>query len=328
MNDLERDILIGAGLVAPPLILAAIIAATAQAQQYVLIVTESGPGTIDITTGTHSYTGPTQVTVNATPNAGYQANWNLNGIDVEQGVNTYSVFVNGVVTLGVYFTSVGPAPGPVAGIRVVGAVGTVQNLTYNYDGNVFGGIVVQECDENWTKDAQCAPALTQFKVIDAGGNGIPNVQVAIYPDSNPDNTLFESYAVFDPTLLGLYVAYNVNNPLYLTTDSQGVVKFNMRNLYGAEGFVLDVTQAPNGYGKQLSLSTGVYGISCVPPFCVLAGNKVFPIWKGLGAGYGSSWYGGGGGGPIQYTKLIHAEVVGTAYYIETAVTVILRSRWG
>jgi hypothetical protein len=321
-----RDYVVVGVAVAAPVTLIAILAALAQqqaAQQSVLMLTVSGPGTIDIPTGTHSFPAPTEVTITATPVAGYQANWNLNGVDVEQGVNVYSVYVTGVVTLGVYFTPTGPTYGPIAGIRSVGTVGTLQNFDYYYsfDG---GPIIVDECDENWTRLGQCAPALMQFKVYDAGGVGIPGVEINIYPDSNPDTTVFKAYALFDPNLSGPFNGslFDVNNPLILTTDNNGLVSFRIRNIYYAEAPGVD------GFGKQLSTSTGVYATKGIPPFAPIANDKVFPIYKGLYAGLGYVWWQGGGGGTVQYNRNIRAVVYNTAYYTEQPITVSFGTKWG
>ena len=328
MNDLERYALIGTAILAPPAIVAIILAALAQqAAQYVLMLTVSGPGTVDIATGTHSYPGPTEVTVTAIPSSGYQSNWNLNGVDVEQGVNTYSVYVNGVVTLGVYFTPMGPPHGVIAGIRSVGTVGTLQNLGYYADGSMEG-IDLAECDEAWSI-GYCQAPLMQFKVYDQGGVGIPDISVAVYPDINPDDTLFKANAMFDTVLSGPFnPGYNdVNSPLYLITDSEGLVSFRIRNLYGAEGLFIDVSQASSGYGQQLSKSTGVYAFK-FPVFPgPITGQNVNPIYKSLAAGRGWLWGHGGGGGTVQYNRNIRADIVGSAFYTIQPILVSFTSKW-
>jgi hypothetical protein len=329
MEDWERYALVGTAILTPPTIVAIILAALAQqATQNVLMVTVSGPGTVDIPQGTHSYPGPTEVTVTATPSAGYQANWNLNGVDVEQGVNVYSVYVNGVVTLGVYFTPTGPTHGTIAGIRSVGTIGTLQNLDYLFESGT-GPIDVLECDEAWNKGAHCAAALMQFKVYDSGGVGIPDIPVSIYPEANPDTTVFKAYAMFNGNLSRPFTPtyYDVNNPLTLNTDSKGLISFQIRNLYGAEGLVLDVSQAPSGFGKQLSLSTGVYARN-VLPLIITTPGKVFPIYKGLAAGPGYIWWDGGGGSTIQYNRNIRADIINTAFYTIQPITVSLATKWG
>jgi hypothetical protein len=327
MEDWERYTLVGVAI-AVPAALAIALAAMAQqaAQQNVLMVTVSGPGTVDIATGTHSYPGPTEVTVTATPDPDYQANWVLNGVDVEKGVNTYSVYVSGLVALGVYFTPTGPTHGPIAGIRSVGTVGTLQNFNYFF-AQATGPIDIVECGENWSRGFQCQPVLVQFKVYDSGGVGIPNIPVRIYPEANPDYTVFKAYAAFDPNLATPFFPgiYDVNTPLILNTDSEGLVSFRIRNLYAAEGLFLDVSQAPSGYGKQLSMSTGIHATK----FCALAGPVTeFPIYKGLTALLTCFWTGGGGGGPVQYNRNIKAEIINTAYYTIQPITVSFASKWG
>jgi hypothetical protein len=328
MEQWQRDLMIGAGIVLPPIVIVGVLAAMEQQPKNVLVLTVSGPGIVNIPTGTHSYSNPTQVTITAYPNSGYQANWALNGVDVEQGVNTYSIYVNGLVTLGVYFTPTTPTTGTIAGIRAVGTVGTLQNFDYYFD-DAFGPIIVSECDESWNKNQACQPSLMQFKVYDQGMNGIPNQQVNIYPDINPDASAFKTYAMFDPYVTGPWAPTfcDINSPLTITTDSQGLASFLIRNFYGAEGEFLtpsQVSQAPTGFGRQLSISTNVFATVST----LLINSNVWPIWKGQLAGAGSYWWAGGGGGPTSYNRLIHAEVANTAYYVEAPVSVVFQSKWG
>jgi hypothetical protein len=230
----------------------------------------------------------------------------------------------GTVTLGVYFIPVGPPHGEIAGIRSVGSVGMLQNLGYFADGPVLG-INITECDEAWNRGICNAP-LMQFKVYDNGGVGIPNIPVKIYPDINPDATIFKGYTMFDTALSGAFTpGYNdVDNPLYLNTDDQGLVSFRVRTLYGAEGLFPIVDQATSGWGKQLSDSTNAYvtrRILGIEP------QNVKPIYKQLGPGWGNDWSGGGGGGPVQYNRTMRAEIVGSAYYTLQQYTVTFASKW-
>lgn len=305
MSDLEQAAVVGVAIAVPAALAIGLAALAAQrGQEYVLVVTVSGPGTVDITEGTHSYPGPTQVNVNATPNMGYQANWNVNGVDVEKGVNSYSVYVNGVVTLGVYFTPVGPPHGTIAGIRSVGTVGTLQNFRFS-EPQATGGIQLDECDENWNL-GQTAAQLMQFKVYDQGYVGIPDVPVNVYPDINPDATVFKGLALLQPIgLIGPFPIYDPSNPLVLVTDSQGLVSFSIRTVYTADNPILD------GGGKVLSQQTNLYA----DKFCALAGNvRVSPIYNKLAAGVGCFWTGGGGGGTVTYNRNIRADIINSAYY--------------
>jgi hypothetical protein len=282
-------------------------------KQYALIVTHSGPGTLDIADGTHPYPSPTQVVINAYPEAGYQANWNLNGVDVEQGVNQYSIYVNGVYSVAVSFVLIGPPPSVPTGIRAIGTISTLQNFRFWY-GNPFATIDIAECDENWN-DGKCAAQKMRFKVHDAAGRGVPNMQVAVYPEINPDGTPCKGIALFNDA------QYSVDDPLILTTDAEGLVSFDVRTIYGADDIYKD------GGGIELSRGTGLGVKRCcgVPP--VMTCGNVVPVWHGWGAGLGCWIDANFGGGTIVYNRIIRADLLGTDKYALQSYTVNFGVKW-
>jgi len=286
------------------------------AKQYALIVTHSGPGTLDITDGTHSYPSPTQVVVNATPETGYQANWNLNGVDVEQGVNQYSLYINGVNSLIVSFVAIGGPPSQPTGIRPVGTIAAQQNFRFWY-GNPFAAVDIAECDENWN-DGACKAARMTFKVYDAAGRGVPNIDVQVYPDINPDATAYKAYLLFgrigEPFP---WKAYSPTDPLILTTDADGLVTFDVLNTYGADNINVD------GGGIELSRGTGLYANWESP----IGSGRVFPVYHGVGAGLASWWSSNGGGGTISYNKIVRADIIGTDKSAIQSITVNFGVKW-
>jgi len=286
-----------------------LVARASAKKEYALIVTHSGPGTIDITDGTHKYDAPTQVIINASPDSGYQANWNVNGVDVEWGVNQYSIYVNGVFSVAVSFAPIGGGPTQPTGIRAVGSIATLQNFRFWY-GNPFATIDIAECDENWN-DGRCTAQTMTFKVHDAAGRGVPNIDVAIYPEINPDPTLYKTICLFNGT------AYSPSNPLILTTDADGLVKFDVFNAYGTDDVNVD------GGGIELSRGTNLWAHW---NSALLMGYKM-PVYHGLGAGYGAWWDGNGGGGTVTINRLIRAEIVDTDKYTLESIAYSYGVKW-
>jgi hypothetical protein len=293
----------------------AIIRAASGAKTYALILTHSGPGTIDMTDGTHSYPGPTQVTINTVPASGYQANWNVNGVDVAENVNSYSVYLTGIVSVIVSFVlQGGGGPGPIAGIKPIGTVGLLQNFRFWY-GTPFSAIDIAECDENWN-DGRCQSQLMTFKVFDAANNGVPNIDVAIYPQANPDATAYKGLL-----MLSGYTNINPSNPLHITTDAQGLATFPIFNLYGADDISVD------GGGIELSRGTNLYIDKSTFPGPFPSTARIMPVYHGLAAGIGWLFSGNGGGGTITYGKIIEADIVGTDKYAIQQIMVNYGVKW-
>ena len=278
-------------------------------KEYALIVTHSGSGTIDLSDGTHKYDEPTQVVINASPESGYQANWNINGIDVEQAVNQYSIYVTGVFSVAVSFVPIGGGPTQPTGIRAVGSIATLQNFRFWY-GNPFASIDIAQCDENWN-DGRCTARAMTFKVHDAAGMGVPNIDVQIYPEINPDATLYKTYCLFNGT------AYSPSYPLILKTDADGLVKFDVFNMYGAD----NVNEDKGGIELSRGTNLWAHWLSAI-----LMGYKM-PVYHGLAAGLGAWWDGTGGGGTIIINRLIRAEILNTDKYTLESITYSYGVKW-
>lgn len=287
----------------------AIARATAK-KEYALIVTHSGPGTLDIPDGTHHYTEPTQIVVIATPDAGYQANWNINGVDVEQGVNQYTLYLTGIVSLSVSFVPVGGGGTVPVGIKPIGSIGTLQNFQF-WVGNAYAPVDIVECDENWNP-GRCKWQPLLFKVYDASGRGVPNINVSIYPDINPDATPYKTIMNLD----GLY-GVTPQSPLTRTTDENGIVGVWVLNMYGADDITAD------GGGKELSRGSNLW----IHASCLFGGATHLPTYKGDTAGLSCWWYNSGGGGTISYNRLIRAEIIGTDKSTVQSITVNFGVRW-
>lgn len=303
------------------LVIGAAALSRAGTKTYALIVVHSGPGTLDISDGTHSYPGPTQITVKASPASGYQANWNVNGVDVAQGVNVYSVLVKGIASVQVSFVLAGPQAGPPAAVKALGSAATLENFRFWFN-QATGPIAVEEDDQNW-RLGKAPPSLMAFQVVDAAGRGVPNIVVNVYPDINPDATAYKTWLLFqDP--LGQWPPYTYTSfrPLVLTTDATGVVQFLVWQMYGAED-----PQAEGGL-KELSQGAGVYADKMTFPGPFPYTTRVLPVWNGLAAGLGWWWTGGGGGGTIVYPRIIRCDIAQTIYSTLQTCQITYGAKWG
>lgn len=274
-----------------------------------LIIAHNEFGTTNPEIGTVNYLSPTQVTIQATPMSGYQTNWTVNGQDVATNVNSYSLYIDGFYAVSVNFVPIqGGEVGPIEGVKPVGSVGLLQNFRFWY-GNAFAAIDIAQCNESWV-DGICQSQPLSFKVYDAGDRGVPNVQVRIYPDLNPDSTSFKGRLV-----VGGQAQWDVNNPIVVTTDANGIATINIFNEYTADDWNAD------GGGIELSRGTG---LGVVTNWHVRAS----PVWHGWAAGIGSwidSNFGGGTIGPIS--KIIRAEVVGSTKATVQNIAVSYGVKW-
>lgn len=291
--------IVGVGVIAISAV-GLILLAKAKTKILQLVIQHNEFGTTDPEIGTTSFDKPTQVTINAYPNSGYQANWTVNGQDVATNVNSYSLYIDGYYAVSITFVPIGGGGvGPITGIKPVGTVGLLQNFRFWY-GNPFAPIDIGEADENWNF-GRCQSGTLTFKVFDAADRGVPNTQVRIYPDLNNDNTAYKGWLGYYPNL----PMWDVNHPLILSTDNNGLVSIQIFNFYMADDISVD------GGGIELSRGSnlGVVTTWLTPPFSSM--NNI-PIWKGWTPRLGvwiSSNFGGGTIGPIG--KIIRAEVVGT-----------------
>lgn len=277
-----------------------ILLAKAKTKIYQLVIQHNEFGTTDPEIGTTPFDNPTQVTVHAYPNSGYQANWTVNGQDVATNVNSYSLYIDGYYAVSVTFIPIGGGEvGPITGVKPVGTIGLSQNFRFWY-GSPFSPIDIGEADENWNF-GRCKSGTLSFKVHDAADRGIPNIQVRIYPDLNNDTTAYKGWLGYYPNL----PLWDITHPLILTTDNNGLVSVPIFNFYMADDISVD------GGGIELSRGTnlGVGTTWLTPPWNSMSNVPIWHGWTPRIGVYISSNFGGGTIGPIG--KIIRAEVVGT-----------------
>jgi hypothetical protein len=225
----------------------------------------------------------------------YHPEWRINGMPLTFTPIEYSVVVNGNIIVSITFIS-NITHGTVAGVKG-NAVVTLQNFRFWY-GNDMAPVDVRETDEAFN-DGQCAPSVLTLQAHDQAQIGIPDIDLAVYADPQPDGTSTRGLVLFERS--GNWNAYDILTPLIVRTGADGTVNIPVRNVYTAD----DITQ--NGGGKELSRASNLW----VHAGCLVGGGTHMPTFKGDAAGLSCYWTSNGGGGTIVVNKLIRVEVIGT-----------------
>lgn len=264
----------------------------------ILTIASEGPGTVTPAVGVHTdYAFNETVVITAVPDdpVNYHSYWRINGQPLSFFPTEYSVVVNGNMVVSIAFVS-NVEHGVITGIKG-NALVCRQNFRFWY-GNPYAPVDINETDESFN-DGLCAPAVLTLQVHDEGQIGIPDVDIAVYPDPQPDGTSTRGLVLFERN--GVWNAYTQDTPLIVKTGVDGKVRINVRNVYTAD----DITQ--NDGGKELSRASNLWAhATCAPG----GGANHMPTFKGDTAGLFCWWSDNGGGGTIVVNKLITVEVVG------------------
>ena len=206
-----------------------------------LLQTTSGPGgNINPSSASGIFKQPGQVvTITITANPGYTIGQVLqNGSPINSSttdtVETYQITMNMNQEIDATFY-----PG---GLPPIGAPTQIQALNqqtivWGYYGcklsvgslNALTKVEVNTCDQNWVFGNYVWNQQIQFKVIDANGQGVPDIivngqhslSVALYPSLFPDGSKYQGYLILNGQMV------NQNNPLILYPNSQGIVTVNL-----------------------------------------------------------------------------------------------------
>jgi len=213
---------------------------SAAAKRYLMISVGEG-GTTDPSPGTHSYNRGETVTIKAIPNEGYTVgDWIVDGVLVASGVEQYTVTMDIDHTVIVTFWEGGvPPPSPPVSIVPLGSITVMSNI--GVSGSGWGAhFSYHHCDENWNVDSYVKVPI-RFKVLDAGGNGVPNVDVALWANV-PDESKYAGIVLLDGE------PHPETYPLVKKTDSNGVVSADVSYAYGLnDSFKAICTDAGIGY---------------------------------------------------------------------------------
>lgn len=199
--------------------------------KYFLQIQASEGGTTDPSPSPSGiYKNPNEtVTIRAIPSSGYTVGtWILDGSEIgSQESIQVTMNMNHTVVVTFWQGGVPPPSYPVAIIAP-----TTTALTGYYLWTVELGALnivkltkIHYTDRNWNMGNYQNYPVT-FKVIDANGRGVPNVDVNLYPDQFPDNSKYRGYIATNDQ------SASASNPLRLPTDSNGYVTVNLSYWYG------------------------------------------------------------------------------------------------
>jgi hypothetical protein len=237
------------------------------------------------------------VTITAVPNDGYSiGQWIIDGVDAGNSTSL-SVTMNMDHTVIVTFWE-GGVPPPSVPVAIT-CLGSVQVMGYYgakaTQGTLGGSVSVKNCDQNWTWE-NWAQYIMIFKVVDASGNGVPNVPVRLYPDLFPDTGKYKGYLALNLQMI------TSSNPLNLITDQNGLITVSLTYIYGLNDNI-----------RQLCADAGLY----------LWSYEALIVWGTDvqdGVGFGGWIYNKGGDGTTGTTAAmgpfvlnsVHAQITGTS----------------
>jgi len=294
LNDTKILQYLGIGIIAVgiPLLLWKLASRPSQKS---LIISVGEGGTTDPAPGVYTQSSGENVTIQAIPNTDYTVGkWILDGVEVASEVNSYTVTMNQDHTLIITFWYQGqPPPTYPQAIISTGPVSLTSNYLVEHDG-VWGCVKIHSADQNWTMD-QLVTLPMEFKVIDAGGLGVPSIDVALWADS-PDASRYSGVTILNGEV------HPFANPLILKTNSEGIVTVNMGYLYG-KGDKFKQICADAGIGGWILSPLGIP----IPTGPVWDGwcPSILPWVSVVGEGIS------GQNLPTPYPNRVNAQVVGT-----------------
>jgi hypothetical protein len=199
-----------------------------------MIEADTSLGTVDPAVGTHTEYGlNSSIPITAIPNdPSYEPVWRINGVELNTHPQTYSLTLTGDTTVIISFVSSNPIVYP-ASLLSLGDVTMIQNVgVWNDSTGTPNTIRVKHVDENWDKAENYCTTMLQFKVLASDGvTGVPDVPVAVWPQTNPDTGRYKGITLINKNLFDAEVPYIVKS------DSSGVVLVPLNYRYGyTDGF--------------------------------------------------------------------------------------------
>lgn len=200
----------GIGLTTLGLIIYYVLGAKKPLGKYVVYITATEGGTTTPLPGTYSYDVPTEITVTAFPDAGYNFHgWRLNGELVSMEL-TFTFTTLGVDHLGADFRKTdGPVLVP-AYITPIQQYCTVEDWWKVWWTTEFATYTLH-IGPSFNKSG-----FVKFKICDRYGVGVPDMQIALYSEPMPD--------IYDFGYVHLNGLIHTDiSPLILTSDGDGIV---------------------------------------------------------------------------------------------------------
>jgi len=217
--------------------------------KYAVTVTATSGGTVDSSypPDTYAFAEPTQITVSASPKAGYVFNgWWLDGEYQHNNLTfTFTVSENHLLVAS-FEVEDGPQLFPAYIKPAQNCVSEDWWYTFTTATGMGGMLYL-------TREFYKS-GFAQFKICDAAGNGVPGQQIAVYTDSQPDITDFGTLMLKD-------AVHTVDNPLILVSDSRGIVYVKAK--YSWEELGSDFVDTI-GYGGKVHWNCLVYGGDTYP----------------------------------------------------------------
>jgi hypothetical protein len=239
LSDEQKELLAGATVAGiAGLAAAGILLNLPKAGEYYLVVSAGSGGTTDshYPPGRYLLSQGTNVTLTAVPNSGYTVGvWIVDGVTAATGTSSISLTMdtNHNVQVTFWLGGVPPTGTPYALISL-GDVTAIQNIGLYATPNGIGITChVQYCNNNWGTKGTPSYCTTDmlFKVVDAGGNPIPGVSVAFWPEISPDVSHYKGSTVIVTSDTEVYLA-SAAQPYVAVSDSYGNVTVPLTYLYG------------------------------------------------------------------------------------------------
>jgi len=220
--------------------------------RYLLIATGEG-GTTDPAPGRYQFYIGENVTITAIPDEGYTVGqWVVDGITVAEGNESLTITMDSDHSVIVTFWKGGVAPpSPPVAIQSLGSIYVKSNIGAWFTGTpgIDQCCHVSHCDESWNPNGMVKEPI-KFKVVDATGRGVPNVDVALWTEPPPDGSRYAGVMLLDGEV------HTSVNPLIKKTDETGVVYADVSYGYGL-----------NDKFKTICVDAGVgfqYGTAILP----------------------------------------------------------------
>ena len=187
-------------------------------------------GTTDPAPGKYGYDYGTEVTITATPDAGYTpGTWLVDGVVVGQKLDSYTVRMDMNHFVGITFWEGGnPPPGTLHHLEVTPMEGEniIQNVGAWWDISPFDiTYSVKPFNSTWLVANVPSAYTVQIKACDVDGNGIPDVNIAVYTDDADSSRYFGSLLVDNE-------AHRINSYRIMKTGSDGIVRIYVNYAYG------------------------------------------------------------------------------------------------
>lgn len=311
--------------VAVPIVVAGVAYLISKAQaglQKYLYISAGEGGTTDPPPGSYLKSLGENVTITGLPNEGYTVGtWVVDEVDWgHQDSITVTMDTDHTVIVTFWKGGEPPASYPV-NIIPLGSINVTQNIGvaatqefHDWVPHNYGHTHHHYCDENWSLDSLVRVPM-RFKVVDAAGVGVPEVDVALWT-SMYDDSEYRGMVLLNGG------SYPVDSPLVVKTDADGIAVVYVSYLYGLGDQNKTICADAGMGGWVLLYPTPV-------PWKITCPNSCFDCYKWEWA-WLYSVFGEGESGvnlPRPWMNEVFANVVGTALTTREAAWCGFHIKW-